>query len=308
MQAVGDRQVAGRPTRTASGRGAALRRVPLLLLLLAAVAGGVSCGRPVATEAPEAAKVLAVQSRLPFQIMIPAYLPKDFDRAQVGIKVDTTGPGGEPMVELTYRTGAGASLTLQEWVPVNPSLEILAASRPIQTKWGRGWLLNQAGQLVAVWADVGPTRVSVFTTDVSELPAGKILTVAETLGPASNKQVFSFDAQPRTIKEMKPPAPFVVPVNSKGVQALTLVVTPGGYSPLRFSVKKGVPVELTFRQLGQVGCGNELLFPSDPNNPAELKLKSAADQQVLKFTPETVGTFQFYCSHQMYRGLVTVRQ
>jgi len=84
------------------------------------------------------------------------------------------------------------------------------------------------------------------------------------------------------------------------------VVTPGGYSPLRFSVKKGVPVRLIFRQLGQVGCGNELIFPTSPSNSVSVKLKSQDDQQVIEFTPQQTGEFQFYCSHQMYRGVMTV--
>ena len=83
---------------------------------------------------------------MPFQIIIPSYLPQDFDRENVEIVADQAGPGGEPMVQLAYATKKGAKVTLQEWVPVNPELEILNASHPIQTKWGRGWNLYQEGQ------------------------------------------------------------------------------------------------------------------------------------------------------------------
>jgi hypothetical protein len=281
--------------------------VPLALAALAGTLLLAGCGEAVvqATEAPEAAKVLTLQRHMPFQVMIPAFLPRDFDRAGMQATVQKNGPGGEPMVELVYSTAAGATVTLQEWVPVNPGLEVLAASRPIQTKWGRAWFLKQGSSLAAVWVDVGPTRVSAYTTDLDLLPAGKLLAIAETLGPASNKQVFSFDAKPRKIKEMPPPPPYKVPLKD-GVQTLTLVVTPGGYSPLRFAVKKDVPVKLTFRQLGQVGCGNELIFPADPQNPSSVQLDSATDRAVLKFTPKTAGTYEYYCSHQMYRGLMTV--
>jgi len=31
-------------------------------------------------------------------------------------------------------------------------------------------------------------------------------------------------------------------------------------------------------------------------------------KQVLEFTPPSAGTYQFYCSHQMYKGVMTVRQ
>ena len=36
-----------------------------------------------------------------------------------------------------------------------------------------------------------------------------------------------------------------------------LVVSPGGYNPVHFAVKKDLPVRLIFTQLGDVGCGNE---------------------------------------------------
>ena len=272
-----------------------------------AVLGLAGCGTQ-ATTAPEAEQVLAVQSQMPFQIMIPSYLPKGFDRKNIEIIADQTGPGGEPMVQLAYRTKKGATVTLQEWVPVNPDQEILNASRPIQTKWGRGWNLDQGDQLAAIWADVGPTRVSIYTADVATVSNERLLAIAETLGPASNKVVFSFDAAPKQIQEMAAPPAYEAPTTAAGVQEVTLVVTPGGYSPLRFSVKAGVPVKLTFRQLGEVGCGNELIFPSDPVNPVSLQLASATDEQTIEFTPSQVGIFEFRCSHQMYRGLLTVRE
>jgi hypothetical protein len=281
----------------------------MILVALATAALILSgCGTATATNAPESEKVLAVQAQMPFQVMIPSYLPKDFDRKNVDITVDQSGPGGEPMVQLAYRTKKGATVTLQEWVPVNPDLEILNASRPIQTKWGRGWNLDQGDQMAAIWADVGPTRVSIYTAEVAVVSDERLLAIAETLGPASNKQVFSFDAQPKEIQEVAAPAAYEVPINANGVQEITLVVTPGGYSPLRFSLKAGTPVKLTFRQLGQVGCGNELIFPADPANPVSLALAKSTDEKTIEFTPTQLGTFEFHCSHQMYRGLVTVRQ
>jgi hypothetical protein len=259
-------------------------------------------------EAPEAAKVFDVQASMPFQIMIPAYLPGNFDRAGVDIQIDQSGPGGEPMVQLAYRTAQGVTLFMREWVPINPEKEILASSRPIETKWGKGWLLAQSDTLAALWVDVGPTRVSIYTPNIDVVPPEKVLAIAESLGPASNRQVFTFVVDQPTIKDMPPAPPVEIPINEQGIQELTLVVTPGGYAPLRFAVKKGTPVKLTFRQLGQVGCGNELIFPADPQSPSSLTLASEQDKQVLEFTPQQSGEFQFFCSHRMYRGVMTVRE
>ena len=259
-------------------------------------------------EAPEAAKVLAVQASMPFQILIPAYLPRDFDRAGVEIKVSESGPGGEPMTQLAYRTRRGATLFVRQWVPANPDMEILSGSRPIQTKWGKGWLLTQGTSMAAVWVDIGPLRVSVYSPSLKVVPREHLVKIAETMGPASNRQVFSFVVEKPVITNLPPPPPYEVKTNEQGVQELTLVVTPGGYSPMRFAVRKGIPVKLTFRALGQVGCGNELVFPADPQNPVELVLASEQDKQVLEFTPPQAGEFHFHCAHLMYRGIMTVRE
>jgi hypothetical protein len=268
---------------------------------------GIASGAQAPREAPEAAQVLAVQARMPFQVIIPAYMPPDFDRAGVEIKIDQTGPSGEPMVQLGYRTRSGATLFAREWVPLHPEKEILAASRPIQTKWGRGWLLVQSDSLIALWVDVGPLRISLYTSSVYAITKEQILQMAETLGPASNQVVFSFVVDQPVVREMAPPEPVEIQINGQGVQEVNLIVTPGGYSPLRFAVRKGVRVRLTFRQLGQVGCGNELIFPANPDSPSSLRLTSEHDKQVLEFMPQQAGQFEFYCSHRMYRGVMTVR-
>lgn len=278
------------------------------LLVAAGVWWAVQARSSMPKEAPEAPKVLSLQTNMPFQILIPAYLPPQFDRQNADIKINTLGPGGEPMVEITYPTPEGASLFIREWVPVNPSLEILAASHPVETKWGRGWLLKQGEDLIALWVDIGPLRVSIFTTNQLLVDKEHLLAIGEALGPASNQQVFSFIVNPPEIKEAAPPPPVEIKPNAEGVQEVNLIVTPGGYSPLRFQVKKGVKVRLTFRQLGQVGCGNELNFPTTPGNYASLYLKSPTDTQVLEFTPEQVGQFEFHCSHVMYRGIMYVTE
>ena len=76
---------------------------------------------------------------MPFQILIPAYLPKEFDRAGV------TDPGGPARSERRadgpahLRTRSRAPpLFVRQWVPVNPDMEILAGSRPDRDEVGQG--------------------------------------------------------------------------------------------------------------------------------------------------------------------------
>ncbi len=263
---------------------------------------------PIYTEAPEAPQILAAQAAMPFQILIPAYLPPEFDRPNVEIDTAQTGPGGEPMVQLTYRGKQGITLFVRQWVPINPEKEVLASSRPVETQWGKGWLLTEGENLAALWSDVGPLRVSTYTPNVAVIPKERLIQIANTLGPASNAQVFSFDVNPPQVRNVEPPPPYTVPVNDQGVQEFTLVVTPGGYDPLRFSVKQGVPVKMTFRALGQVGCGKELLLPTDSKNTESIYLKTDTEVRTFEFTPTESGVFPFRCSHNMYRGIMVVTQ
>ena len=48
----------------------------------------------------------------------------------------------------------------------------------------------------------GPLRVSVYTQTLDRISGEQLLQAAETLGPASNKQVFTFVVNPSNIKEM----------------------------------------------------------------------------------------------------------
>jgi hypothetical protein len=268
--------------------------------------------KPKFTDPPEAQKILAAQQGLDFGILIPAYLPNGFDRKNVAIKLISQGPSGRPSVELTYKgTGwgkSGSAIYLTQWIPSNPDLEILNGSHPIETRWGKGYLYVPSGNnLGTVWVDVGPLRVSVSTNKIAVIKQEDLVRSADTLGLASDLQVFHFENEPLTITESKPAPPFQVQLNEKGIQELNLTITPGGYSPIRFAMKKDIPAKIIFRQLGQVGCGNVLIFPVDPINQTALTLKSLTDVQTLEFVPKTVGDFQFMCTNNHFRGIMTIQ-
>lgn len=280
------------------------------VLIIAALVFGLSSRRPAPVDAPEAEKVLEIQKDLHFGVLIPAYLPGGFDRENVGIKVNNNGPAGEPKVDLTYRNRNNSYVYIQEWLAVNPDMETLNGSRPIQTKWGKSWLLTQGKSLVALWVDVGPLRISLSTNNPEEVSREQLIMAGESLGLASYLQVYSFYNELPVIQDVPPPLPFEVPLNADGVQELNLTITPGGYSPIRFAVKKGVPVKLNFRALGEVGCGSTLIFPSDPEseNLAALTVSPEQPVQTIEFTPKIAGEFGFRCSTNCYRGIMTVRE
>jgi len=63
---------------------------------------------------------------------------------------------------------------------------------------------------------------------------------------------------------------------------------------------------MTFRALGSVGSGMTLIFNVDDATSEAMELKSLDDKQVFEFTPEQTGNFEYFCSHRMYRGIMTV--
>lgn len=94
----------------------------------------------------------------------------------------------------------------------------------------------------------------------------------------------------------------VVPVRDGVPQKVTIRVTSHGYTPQRFSVYAGVPVELTVQSDGVYSCASAFRFPA-----FGIKLElTPTDQQVVTFTPTEKGIFQFSCSMGMYGGIMEV--
>lgn len=89
----------------------------------------------------------------------------------------------------------------------------------------------------------------------------------------------------------------------KGVQTLTVTVAEGKYTPSAISVKKGVPVAITFKGGAKMGCGATIEFKS-------LKQKQTVKQGqtvTFKFTPDKAGEVMFACPMGMYNGKVVVK-
>ena len=102
----------------------------VLAALLLLGASWVTLRTPETREAPEAEAILSAQNAMPFQVLIPAYLPPAFERKEVEIQTDQLGPQGEAMVRLIYTTRQGIKLALSEWVPrdLDTSGQVASAS------------------------------------------------------------------------------------------------------------------------------------------------------------------------------------
>jgi len=154
--------------------------------------------------------------------------------------------------------------------------------------------------------NVGSVRVKIEFSSPNLIYYDEMQLMLNTLGPATNRQVYS-SMEDVPLSFSVPPA-VDIPVGVDGVQEVTLIVSPQGYSPVHFAVKKDVPVRLIFRQLGQVGCGNELIFQWGNRDSETLILQSETDKQILEFVPGETGEFPFNCPHLIYRGVMTVNE
>jgi len=93
-----------------------------------------------------------------------------------------------------------------------------------------------------------------------------------------------------------------IPIVS-GVQKVTLTITNGGYSPRYFSVRSGVPVELTLETSGGVySCATAFTFKAFDI----YEVLKPVDTKVHKFTPTKKGLYTFACSMGMYSGTMEV--
>jgi hypothetical protein len=278
----------------------------LVFLLLSGifwVALNVSSSR----EAPEAERVLSAQVEMPFQVLIPAYLPKAFQREKMEIITDQAGPNGEKMVKLIYSTRKGDSIAFSEWLPsaggmVENTRRCLCVCQTNKQSHGDASQCNMVGMELSV----GTVRVKVEFSAPNLVYYNEMQLMLNTLGPATNRQVYvSIEDVPLSFSV--PPATEIA-VGTDGVQEVTLIVSPQGYSPVHFAVKQDVPVRLIFRQLGQVGCGNELIFQWGSRKSQTLILESESDKKILEFTPSETGDFPFNCPHLIYRGVLTVTE
>ena len=87
-----------------------------------------------------------------------------------------------------------------------------------------------------------------------------------------------------------------------GVQQVSIQVTSGGYMPKYFTVKAGVPVELTLQTNDVYTCASAFTFRAF-NIYTNLK---STDQKTFTLTPDKKGKFTFACSMGMYTGVMQV--
>lgn len=86
-----------------------------------------------------------------------------------------------------------------------------------------------------------------------------------------------------------------------GVQIVRMTENNGGYSPNKFTIKKGVPVKWIIDAKAPYSCASSLI-----SSKIGVQKNLVAGINVIEFTPTEVGVIPFSCSMGMYRGSFTV--
>ena len=90
-------------------------------------------------------------------------------------------------------------------------------------------------------------------------------------------------------------------IMDSGVQVVRMIENSDGYSPNKFSIKKGVPVRWEIDAKAPYSCASSLVV-----SKLGIQKSLKAGQNVIEFTPDEVGRLPFSCSMGMYTGLFTV--
>ncbi len=148
--------------------------------------------------------------------------------------------------------------------------------------------------IARLMVEIGNLHIMGETSNPDILSRSLLQTILGTLGPASGMLVYSSIEDVPLISDL-PPA-VEVPVDSSGIQEVVLVVSQEGYTPVHFSVKKDIPVRLTFKQLGDVGCGNELYIDWGAQMPGYLALADIERSANSRLYPSSSGRFSLSLS------------
>lgn len=86
-----------------------------------------------------------------------------------------------------------------------------------------------------------------------------------------------------------------------GVQVIHMVEGNSGYSPNKFSIKKGVPVKWIIDAQAPYSCASSIVVPK-----LNISKNLEAGENIIEFTPDQTGKIPFSCSMGMYTGVFNV--
>lgn len=85
-------------------------------------------------------------------------------------------------------------------------------------------------------------------------------------------------------------------------QVINMKQLANGYSPNKFTIKKGIPVKWVIDSMEPYSCASSLVIPK-----LGISKKLVRGENIIEFTPTEVGTLKFSCSMGMFTGAFEVQ-
>lgn len=86
-----------------------------------------------------------------------------------------------------------------------------------------------------------------------------------------------------------------------GAQIIRMAQDASGYSPNKFTIKKGIPVKWIINSTDSYTCASSLV-----SSALGVRKSLQPGENIIEFTPEKIGTIRFSCSMGMYTGSFNV--
>lgn len=90
-------------------------------------------------------------------------------------------------------------------------------------------------------------------------------------------------------------------IQENGVQIVEMTEDNNGYTPNKFSIKKGVPVRWIIDVKAPYSCASSIVL-----RKMGIEKTLTAGENIIEFTPKETGTLPFSCSMGMYSGVFNV--
>lgn len=82
-----------------------------------------------------------------------------------------------------------------------------------------------------------------------------------------------------------------------GVQIVRMTQERGGYTPNNFTIQKGIPVKWIINSTDPFSCASSIIVPK-----FSIARGLKEGENIIKFTPDEIGTIKFSCNMGMYGG------
>jgi sulfite exporter TauE/SafE/copper chaperone CopZ len=143
---------------------------------------------------------------------------------------------------------------------------------------------------------VATARFSQMKNTAFKLSVGLIVIIFSLYTASNGLAILGISAKPIITNGV------VATINEENEQVIEMAVTPQGYQPSTIEIIQGIPVKWIIDGSKITGCTSQIIVP-------DLKISKNLErgENIIRFTPEKVGTLNFSCGMGMVKGRFIVK-